>query len=201
MLAIMDYGAGNLHSVEKAFRFLGADAIVTQKPKDIDNANSVVVPGVGAFGDAREKLATSGMENALFRAIKSGKPVLGICLGLQLLFETSYENGEYKGTGILPGEIKQFCGDGLKVPHMGWNGLSFQEKSCPLFEGLQDGCQVYFVHSYYAPYTGQDFVAATVDYGDVAIAAIHRDNLYATQFHPEKSGDVGMRMLQNFLAL
>ena len=201
MLAILDYGAGNLHSVEKAFRYLGQNPIVTHDQKQVDKASHVVLPGVGAFGDARLRLKESGLEEAFQRAVEAGKPVLGICLGMQLLFETSVEYGEHEGLGILPGTILPYPKGALKVPHMGWNPLSLVQSNCPLFSGLEDACPVYFVHSFYAPYTGQPFVSATMDYGEVGVAAIWQKNLFATQFHPEKSGEVGLQMLKNFAAL
>lgn len=198
----MDYGVGNLRSVEKAFHFIGADAAVTSDAGEIKRADAVVLPGVGAFGDAMDSLRKAGMVDAVKEAAVSGKPFLGICLGMQLLFDYSEEGGQRsEGLGILRGSIEQLPEDmGLKIPHMGWNSLR-TKKDCPLFKGLPANPYVYFVHSYYLNNEDNDIVAATTDYGIEFTVAVNRGNLFATQFHPEKSGDMGIEMLRNFAAL
>ncbi|WP_054743101.1 imidazole glycerol phosphate synthase subunit HisH [Cellulosilyticum ruminicola] len=203
-IAIIDYGMGNLKSVQKAFTALGFDADITNNREDIKNAHKVVLPGVGAFRDAINQLNETGMTQAIQEAVKSGKPFLGICLGMQLLFDKSYEYGEYEGLKILPGEIIKFKeedmrlsnGEMLKVPHMGWNTLEFTKKE-PLFAGLKDESSVYFVHSYYLQTTA-DIVSSYTNYGTRIAVSAQKDNVFATQFHPEKSGDVGLQILRNF---
>ncbi len=203
-IAIIDYGMGNLKSVQKAFAALDFDAEITTDRKVIQNAHKVVLPGVGAFRDAIHQLNETGLTEAIYEAVKVGKPLLGICLGMQLLFDKSYEYGEYEGLKILPGEIIKFKeedirlsnGEMLKVPHMGWNTLEFAKKG-PLFEGLKDESSVYFVHSYYLQ-TTQDIVSSYTTYGTRIAVSAQKDNVYATQFHPEKSGDVGLQILRNF---
>lgn len=203
-IAIIDYGMGNLKSVQKAFTALGFDATITSKREDIQNAHKVVLPGVGAFRDAINQLNETGMTETIQQAVKSGKPFLGICLGMQLLFDKSYEYGEYEGLKILPGEIIKFKeedirlpnGKMLKVPHMGWNTLEFTKKE-PLFAGLKDESSVYFVHSYYLQTTA-DIVSSYTNYGTRIAVSAQKDNVFATQFHPEKSGDVGLQILRNF---
>ncbi|MBE5780336.1 MAG: imidazole glycerol phosphate synthase subunit HisH [Clostridiales bacterium] len=200
MVAIVDYGVGNLHSVRKAFAYIGQKAEITSDADVIRNADHVLLPGVGAFYDARMRLKETGMEEAVREAVISGKPTLGICLGMQLLFENSLENGDHKGLGLLQGSVVPFTGQ-LKVPHMGWNSLTFHGGS-PLFRGLKDGDHVYFVHSYHVPFLNEaGFMGATADYGVPFVAAIQKENLFATQFHPEKSGEVGLTMLKNFAAI
>nr|WP_302596575.1 imidazole glycerol phosphate synthase subunit HisH [uncultured Cellulosilyticum sp.] len=203
-IVIIDYGMGNLKSVQKAFAALNFEAEITHDPKVIQNAHKVVLPGVGAFRDAINQLNETGLTEAIHQAVKAGKPFLGICLGMQLLFDKSYEYGEYEGLKILPGEIIKFReedmhqvnGEMLKVPHMGWNTLEFTKKS-PLFEGLKDESSVYFVHSYYLQTTA-DIVSSYTTYGTRIAVSAQKDNVYATQFHPEKSGDVGLQILRNF---
>ena len=203
-ITIIDYGMGNLKSVQKAFTALGFDAEITNSRQVIQNAHKVLLPGVGAFKDAIGELNETGLAEAVKEAVKAGKPVLGICLGMQLLFDKGYEYGECEGLKLLPGEIVRFnqeemClpnGEILKVPHMGWNSLEIVKKA-PLFEGLKDGSSVYFVHSYYLQTTA-DIVSSYTTYGKRIAIAAQKDNIFATQFHPEKSGDVGLQILRNF---
>ncbi|MDF2522821.1 MAG: hisH [Clostridiales bacterium] len=202
MIAIIDYGVGNLRSVEKAFNFIGSEAVTTSDSELILKADRVVLPGVGAFADAMERLEQAKMIEVIKSAVKSGRPFLGICLGMQLLFDYSEEGGEeVKGLGILKGSIKQLPHDmGLKVPHMGWNSINIDD-SCPLFEGLQQNPHVYFVHSYYLSAEEKKDVIATTNYGIDFDVAVGRERVFATQFHPEKSGDVGLQILRNFVSL
>lgn len=195
MIAIIDYGMGNLRSVQKAFEFLGFEAQITDDPAAIAAADHVVLPGVGAFCDAMAKLRETGLDRAVIDTAQSGKPLLGICLGMQMLFEHSQENGIYDGLGLLPGTITKFEDRGLKIPHMGWNTLTTRD--CPLFDKGDDPC-VYFVHSYCMAEVSDDFTAATCDYGQTFTAAVCRGNVMATQFHPEKSGEAGLKMLRRF---
>ncbi len=195
MIAIIDYGMGNLRSVQKAFEFLGFEAQITDDPAAIAAADHVVLPGVGAFCDAMAKLRETGLDRAVIDTAKRGKPLLGICLGMQMLFEHSQENGIYDGLGLLPGTITKFEDRGLKIPHMGWNTLTTRD--CPLFDKGDDPC-VYFVHSYCMAGVSDDFTAATCDYGQTFTAAVCRGNVMATQFHPEKSGEAGLTMLRRF---
>ena len=195
MIAIIDYGMGNLRSVQKAFEFLGFEAVVTDDPQAIEAADHVVLPGVGAFCDAMARLRETGLDRAVLQAAGSGKPLLGICLGMQMMFEHSEENGFYDGLGLLPGTITRFEDRGLKIPHMGWNTLATRD--CPLFDRGDDPC-VYFVHSYCMATVDDSFTAATCEYGQVFTAAVCRGNVMATQFHPEKSGEAGLRMLRRF---
>lgn len=195
MIAIIDYGMGNLRSVQKAFEHLGFEAVVTDDAAAVREASRVVLPGVGAFSDAMSRLRQTGLDRAFLGAVDAGKPVLGICLGMQMLFEHSEENGRFDGLGLFPGTITRLTGgNGLKIPHMGWNTLN--ARSCPLFDAGEDPC-VYFVHSYCAAEVA-DFTAATCDYGQTFTAAVWRENVAATQFHPEKSGEAGLRMLRRF---
>ena len=198
MIAILDYGMGNLRSVQKAFEYLGEEARITESPAEADGASHVVLPGVGAFADAIERLRQSGLDGALLRAARAGKPVLGICLGMQLMFAASEENGHYEGLGLFPGSITRLEAPGLKVPHMGWNTI--RTRACPLFDAGEEQC-VYFVHSYCAAEVSPEWTAAVCDYGKPFSAAVCRGNVMATQFHPEKSGAVGLRMLRRFAAL
>ncbi|MEK3790190.1 imidazole glycerol phosphate synthase subunit HisH [Paenibacillus sp. FSL R7-0204] len=199
-VAIVDYGMGNLHSVSKAVERLGYTSLVTSDAAEILAADSVILPGVGAFGDAMEHLQESGMDDVVRAAASAGQPVLGICLGMQLLFSSSEEHGEHKGLELLPGAVVRFAPrDGYKVPHMGWNKLSFRQPESPLLAGLTEG-HVYFVHSYHALAADSDLLAVT-DYGHPVTAIVGRDNVYGMQFHPEKSGELGMKLLGNFLQL
>jgi len=203
-IAIIDYGMGNLKSVKKAFTALDLEAEVTNDPELILKADKVVLPGVGAFRDAIATLNTSGMSDAIHEVVKRGTPFLGICLGMQLVFEKSYEYGEYEGLGLLPGEIVHFkpenmllpTGESLKVPHMGWNTLEIVKPEL-LFRGIKEQSSVYFVHSYYLE-TSADVVSCYTDYGSRIAVAAQKNNIFATQFHPEKSGPVGLQILKNF---
>ena len=204
-ITIIDYGMGNLKSVQKAFVALGYEAEITQDPEKILKAEKVVLPGVGAFRDAIAMLNQTGLGEATKEVAKKGTPLLGICLGMQLLFDKSYEYGEYEGLHLLPGEIvrfkedniKQANGECLKVPHMGWNTIA--NTNSDLFKDFTKDEFVYFVHSFYVPVN--NCTAAVTDYIHPFSAALHKDNFYATQFHPEKSGSVGERILKNFLEL
>jgi glutamine amidotransferase len=198
MIAIIDYGMGNLHSVGKAVERLGYEAVVTSDEAQIMSASGAILPGVGAFGDAMNNLRETGLRDAVLRYAQSGKPLLGICLGMQLLFSQSEEHGLHEGLNLLPGRVVRFQGS-YKVPHMGWNRLSFRQQS-PLFAGLEEG-HVYFVHSYHAQPERASDLLATTDYYQPVAAIVGRDNVYGMQFHPEKSGVVGMRLLSNFLNL
>jgi glutamine amidotransferase len=201
MIAIIDYGMGNLRSVQKGFEKVGHQAIVTCDPVEIAAAERVVLPGVGAFGDAMSELRTRGLVPCIHQAINSGKPFLGICLGLQLLFEVGHEGGRHEGLGILRGEVVRFqVPPEYKVPHMGWNQLQIARQA-PLLTGLGEAPYMYFVHSYYVAPADRAVVAAEASYPQPFTAMVWRDNLFATQFHPEKSQADGLRMLQNFAEL
>lgn len=197
MIAIIDYDAGNIKSVEKAVKRYGQDVVLTRDAEVLRAADKVILPGVGAFGDAMDKLKKYGLDTVIREVISSGKPFLGICLGLQLLFEESEETPGVKGLGVLKGKIVRIPETGLKVPHIGWNSLKF-EKETPLFNGLSDGAYVYFVHSYYLK-TEEDIVIASTEYATHIHAAVAKDNVFACQFHPEKSSEVGLRILENFV--
>ena len=209
MIAICDYDAGNIKSVQKACDYLGYEYVLTRKREDILSADHVILPGVGAFGDAMEKLNSYGLTEVVHEAAAKGIPLLGICLGLQLLFEASEESLGVHGLGLIPGSVIRIPDQAgsLKIPHMGWNSLSFPVKG-RLFEGIPEGTQVYFVHSYYLPAvregTGKkpdSLITAMTDYGVVIGAAIEKDNVFACQFHPEKSGKWGLMILENFLRI
>lgn len=205
MIAVIDYGVGNLRSVEKAFAFIGYEACVTSDRTAICNADAVVLPGVGAYAGAVERLEKAGLFGILKDAVDSGRPFLGICLGMQMLFEYSEEGGRSApGLGVFKGVIKliptRINEINLKVPHMGWNSLNIKRDS-PLFRGLPCNPYVYFVHSYYPDARDRDIVIASAEYGIEFDAAINRGNVYATQFHPEKSGAVGLQMLRNWAGL
>jgi imidazole glycerol-phosphate synthase subunit HisH len=200
-IVIVDYGMANLRSVQKAFEKLGHAAVISSDPNQLSVAAKVVLPGVGAFRDAIGRLREAGFVQPLLEHVRAGKPFLGICLGLQLLFDKSFEDGEYEGLGLIAGDVVRFADlPGLKVPHMGWNQLRFKP-GCPLFRGLNDGAAVYFVHSYYAVPRDSAVVAAEADYPTPFAAAVWQDNILATQFHPEKSQKVGLTMLRNFAEL
>lgn len=196
MIAVIDYGMGNLRSVQKALESLGFEAIITSVTDDLKKASHIVLPGVGAFADAAKALKESGIQDTMLSEIKKGKPFLGICLGMQLLFERSLENGEHAGLSIIPGEAVRFNVTGLKVPHMGWNDIIVRKNNA-LFDSIGDK-YVYFVHSYHASNVPREYVIAEADYGYRFAAAVARDNIYGLQFHPEKSGDVGLGMLKRF---
>lgn len=201
MIAVLDYGAGNLLSVEKALRFIGCDPVVTADPGRLQSASAAILPGVGAFGDAMSCLRKSGLVRPVLDFIDSGRPFLGICLGLQLLFEGSEEAPDVPGLGALKGRIYQIPDTpGLKIPHIGWNSLNIKDRD-GLFAGLEEHPYVYFVHSYYLKADDRDIVSSTAGYGVTIDASIHRKNLFATQFHPEKSGKTGLNMLRNFAAM
>ncbi|WP_177505354.1 imidazole glycerol phosphate synthase subunit HisH [Anaerosinus sp.] len=198
MIAIIDYGRGNLFSVEKAFVKLGADAIVTNDIEKIRRADKVVLPGVGAFGDCMETLKKAGLIPVIQEAAASGKPFLGICLGLQLLFERSEESPGVAGLGIFKGAIRQIVAPNLKVPHMGWNSLSLRNAT-PLLKGLPENPYVYFVHSFHAVPEDASIITAVTEYGSELTAAVGRGNVQAMQFHPEKSSSVGLKILESFV--
>ena len=201
MIAIIDYDAGNLKSVEKALQSLGEDVLVTRDRQELLSADKVILPGVGNFGDAMEKLEGFGLVNVIQDVIRQGKPFLGICLGLQLLFERSEEAPGVKGLGILKGEILRIPdGDGLKVPHIGWNSLKLQNQG-RLFGGLEEEPYVYFVHSYYLKAADSQIVKAVTEYGVPIDASVEQGNVYACQFHPEKSSRTGLAILKNFAEL
>ena len=199
MIAIIDYDAGNIRSVEKALQFLGEDPVVTRDRDMILSAEKVILPGVGAFGDAMGKLRGYGLEKVILDTVEKGTPFLGICLGLQLLFERSDESDGVSGLGILPGEIVRIPDrEDLKVPHIGWNSLDYPSEGT-LFQGIPEGSYVYFVHSYYLRAREESIVKATTEYGVTIHASVEKDNVYACQFHPEKSSQIGMKILQNFI--
>lgn len=201
MIAIIDYGVGNLFSVEKALAALGADAKITSDARTIAAADKIVLPGVGAFGDCMENLTATGLIPTIKDFVKTGKPMLGICVGLQILFEGSEESIGVAGLGLLKGEVRRIQAPGLKVPHMGWNSLTIKSPRQPLdlFQGLSEKPYVYFVHSYHAVPQDSSIVTATTEYGSELTAAVAKGNIQATQFHPEKSGDVGLAILKNFI--
>lgn len=201
MVAVIDYDAGNIKSVEKALLALGELAVITRERDAILNADRVILPGVGAFGDAMEKLRSYGLEEVIKETVRRGIPFLGICLGLQLLFESSEEAPDVKGLGILKGKIIKIPeNNGLKVPQIGWNSLKFPNKG-RLFEGIPEDSYVYFVHSYYLQADDTEIVTATTEYAAHIHAAVENGNVFACQFHPEKSSDVGLRILKNFLCV
>jgi glutamine amidotransferase len=201
MIAIIDYGMGNLRSVQKGFERVGHAATITSDPEVVNAAEKVVLPGVGAFEDAIAELYRRRLVEPVLKAIDDERPFLGICLGLQLLFETSYENGTHKGLGVLPGEVVRFeLPQEYSVPHMGWNQLEIC-RPAPILEGLAPGTHVYFVHSYYVAPRDADVVATQTNYGIPFCSMVWRKNLFATQFHPEKSQADGLRILRNFAEL
>ncbi len=201
MIVIIDYGMGNLRSVQKGFERMGHEAIVTAEPEKVDRASKVVLPGVGAFEDAMAELKRRNLIDPVLAAINSGRPFLGICLGLQLLFETSHENGTHRGLGVLRGECLRFeLPPEYSVPHMGWNQLLVRRRP-PILEGIEEGTQFYFVHSYYVVPTEGEVIATETDYHTPFCSMIWRDNVFATQFHPEKSQANGLKILDNFAKL
>jgi glutamine amidotransferase len=201
-IAVIDYGMGNLRSVQKALESLGHEVFVTGDPLVIKKSGRAVLPGVGAFGDCLSGLQSACLDEAVFRFIESGRPFLGICVGMQMLFEKSWEFGEHKGLGVFKGEVKKFpeniVKDGMKIPHMGWNSLIIRQAEHPVFSGIEDGSRFYFVHSFYVQAGREESIAAECDYGVRFTAAAAKDNIFATQFHPEKSQELGLRMLKNF---
>ena len=199
MIAIVDYGVGNLFSLRSSFAKIGADTVVTADKSVIESADKIILPGVGAFADAAKKLQDTGLGEVVKTQAKLGKPIMGICLGMQLLFERSFEYGEHQGLGLIKGDVvpmKGYIADSLKVPHIGWNGLSFPKKHF-LFSQLKEGDCAYFVHSYFATNCDES-VIATTEYGKVLTAAVASGNVMGCQFHPEKSGDVGLAILRAF---
>jgi len=197
VIAVLDYGIGNLRSAEKALQHLGVDAALTTDPDVARQASGVVLPGVGAFGRCMEQLRESGLEPVVHEAVEVGKPFLGICVGMQMLFDSSEESPGTKGLGIIPGEVRRLTVTSERLPHMGWNTLEIRTGS-KLFDGIEDGSWLYFVHSY-APVPEDDAViAATTEYGGTVVAAVEQGALWATQFHPEKSATKGLRLLKNF---
>ncbi len=201
MIAIIDYDAGNIKSVEKALQYLGADTILTRDKNEILNADKVILPGVGSFGDAMNRLRKYELEPVIREVVDKGTPFLGICLGLQLLFESSEETPGVEGLSILKGKIIRIPeGEYLKIPHMGWNSLHLVNEG-RLFAGIDEGSYVYFVHSYYLKAEDDSIVKATTQYNTCIHASVEKDNVFACQFHPEKSSKVGLKMLENFLAV
>lgn len=203
MTVIVDYGVGNLFSLKSSFRFVGADVLVTGDDREIRRADKIILPGVGAFGDAAAKLRERGLDTVLTDEARAGKPLLGICLGMQLLFEKSLEFGEHAGLGLLPGQVRpmnEVLPPDLKIPQIGWNALHLTKPGCPIFKYTREGDCVYFVHSYHAVDCA-DSLAATVEYGADVTAAVARGNVYGCQFHPEKSGEVGLNILKAFCEL
>ncbi len=201
MIAIIDYGAGNLQSVKKALDFIGAENIITDDPKQINACDKILLPGVGSFGDAVASMNEKGLAPTIKENALSGKPFFGICLGLQLLFEESEETSGVQGLGIFKGKIKKFPADsGLKIPHIGWNSLEIKQ-SDTLFKGVAENSYVYFVHSYYLEAQDESIVATKTNYGIDFHSAVGRGNVFATQFHPEKSGEVGLQILRNFAGM
>ncbi len=200
MIAVINYGLGNLHSVKKAINFSGGNAVVTDDPETIFRAEKVVLPGVGAFAEGMRGLETRSLAAVLKDTAQAGKPLLGICLGMQLLFETSEEQGAHPGLGVIPGTVKEFTGPDLKIPQIGWNQLDFRRES-PLLAGLETGCYVYFNHSFFCqPDEPADILTAT-EYDGQFTSAIQRGNIYGVQFHPEKSQQIGLKMIRNFVEL
>jgi glutamine amidotransferase len=201
-IAIIDYGLGNLRSVEKAFHHVGASgAFVTDDPEAVKNADKAVLPGDGAFDATIDRLHTAGVDKIVQDFVVTGRPFLGICVGMQVLLSSSEEGDpESRGLNIIPGKVRKFHVPGLKVPQIGWNELTFSGSS-PLFEGLADGAFVYFLHSYYCDPDSPDNVTARSNYGLSYCAGLQKDNVFATQFHPEKSGEVGLRIFRNFASL
>jgi glutamine amidotransferase len=201
MIKIVDYGMGNLRSVQKAFEKLGAEAVICARPTELAGAEKLILPGVGAFRDAIHELRRMELDKPVREHIAAGRPFLGICLGLQMLFDVSYEDGQWEGLGVLSGKVVRFEDQpDLKIPHMGWNTLDIVRPH-RLFEGIANGSSVYFVHSYYVVPSDESVVAARTEHGTTFVSAVARGNLFATQFHPEKSQAVGLRILKNFAAL
>ena len=199
MIAIIDYGVGNLFSLNCSLAAIGAEVTVTSDPAVLRKADHILLPGVGAFGDAAQKLRSNGLDQVLVQLARQGKPLLGICLGMQLLFEKSYEYGEHKGLGLIEGEVVAMQGsipEKLKIPHIGWNALQFKNES-PLFKYIKNNDCVYFVHSFYAQNCNSSLIAVT-DYGKPLTAAVQKNNIFGCQFHPEKSGNVGLNILKAF---
>jgi glutamine amidotransferase len=201
MIALVDYGMGNLRSVEKALARVGGDVRIVSASADVLGADALVLPGVGAFGDCMKSLTKLDLADAIREFIGTKRPFLGICLGFQGLFESSEEAPGTKGLSIFEGTVPRFSANGLKVPHMGWNQLRIRQRDCPLLTGVEEGSYVYFVHSYYCKPNSKSLVCATTEYGTEFCSMLWAGNVFATQFHPEKSQAVGLRMLENFVRL
>lgn len=202
MVAIVDYGVGNLFSLECSLNAIGAEVTVTADPEILKQADQIILPGVGAFDDAAKKLRATGLDKVIKELAANGKPLMGICLGMQMLFEKSFEYGEHEGLGLIPGQVVPMEGvipADLKIPHIGWNALRFK-KDCPIFSRIKDGDCVYFVHSYYAA-NCDEHVTAIAEYGSELTAAVAKKNIFGCQFHPEKSGSVGLAILKAFTQL
>ena len=203
MVGIIDYGVGNLFSLQSSLAAIGQSVVVSSEPEVLRKADHILLPGVGAYEDAVQKLRTSALDQMVYEAVKSGKPLMGICLGMQMLFEKSFEYGQHRGLGLLKGEVVPMEGylpADLKIPHMGWNALSITQPEGKLFANTRQGDHVYFVHSYFA--TGcEDSLAAVTEYGKPLTAAVEKDNVFGCQFHPEKSGEVGLNILRAFCAV
>jgi imidazole glycerol-phosphate synthase subunit HisH len=203
-ITIVDYQMGNLRSVQKALESVGAQAVVTSDPDEVARADKLILPGVGGFGEAIAELQKRNLTQPIVELIRSGKPMLGICLGLQMLFEVGYENGTHQGLGVFQGDVVRFSGEGysvgsgLKVPHMGWNQVAIKKLGCPLFNDIPERSYFYFVHSYFVRPKDPNIVWLECDYGQSFCAAVWKDNVYATQFHPEKSQAIGLKLLSNF---
>ena len=201
MVAVIDYGVGNLYSVSKAFAALGAEVTVTNDPAVLTSADKIVLPGVGAFGDCMDNFRATGLADTFLSLVQKGKPVLGICVGMQILFESGEESPGAVGLGILRGTVRKINSHGEKIPHMGWNRLILTRRQADLWQGLGEAPYVYFVHSYHAVPGDEGIITARTMYGELVTAAVQKDNIWATQFHPEKSGDVGLKILANFLSV
>lgn len=208
MIAVIDYGMGNLRSVQKGLERAGADARITSRGDDVEAADKIVLPGVAAFGDAMRHLHELELVEPIRRVTRAGTPYLGFCLGLQMLFDRSYEHGEFEGLGLVAGEVVKFDfsdldgGPKLAIPHMGWNQIRFDpDTACPMLRGLHDGDYAYFAHSYHVVPADPAATVTTTEYGHSFTSSIWQDNIFATQFHPEKSQDVGLRLLENFVRL
>ncbi len=202
MIAIIDYGVGNIFSLYSSFKFIGKDVVLTNDEKIIDSCSHIILPGVGAFADARRKLDESGMTEVVKNQVESGKPLMGICLGMQMLFDKSYEYGEHEGLGLISGSVRpisEVIPSDLKIPHIGWNALEFTKES-KLFKYIKNGDHVYFVHSYWAADCESSTIAVS-EYGAPLTAAVSHENVYGCQFHPEKSGEVGLNILKAFCEL
>ena len=203
MVGIIDYGVGNLFSLQSSFSAIGQEVVVSSDPDVLRKADHILLPGVGAFEDAVKKLRESGLDQMVYEAVKAGKPMMGICLGMQMLFEKSFEYGEHQGLGLLKGQVIPMAGllpEALKIPHMGWNGLHITQPEGKLFANTKEGDYVYFVHSYFAQGC-EDSLAAQTEYGCLLTAAVEKDNVFGCQFHPEKSGEVGLNILRAFCAV
>ena len=203
MVGIIDYGVGNLFSLRSSLAAIGQEVVVSSDPEILRKADHILLPGVGAFEDAVQKLRASAMDQMVYEAAKAGKPLMGICLGMQMLFEKSFEYGEHTGLGLLKGEVVPMEGylpENLKIPHMGWNALEITKPEGKLFAGIKQGDYVYFVHSYFASGC-EDSLAAVTEYGKPLTAAVEKDNVFGCQFHPEKSGEVGLDILRAFCAV